>query len=306
MLKSEKNFDTGLRILEVLKILLNNNFGKSEIINLLKNNSKFENVYTNEAFIKYFNTLEIAGLKVNKIKNKYELENALINIELKEDEKKLLLYILNNYRVLHNTSDEDALKSAIIKINKFLSNFENINLIESFFIKQPKFTDNIKENLVETFNKLLNDNLLVKIKYKNKQNKEEEVILELKEIIEKNNNIYVIGYCKKQERNKRILIDTITLVEQMPQKSTNVSKNTSVTFEIYGKLASLYKLKPSEKLVDFTESSRTISNTDEDKDVLLKRLLKYGENCKILKPESYQKELLSLTDDILKNLEEKQ
>ena len=92
----------------------------------------------------------------------------------------------------------------------------------------------------------------------------------------------------------------------MPQKSTNVNKNTSVTFEIYGKLASLYKLKPSEKLVDFTEGSRTISNTDEDKDVLLKRLLKYGENCKILKPESYQKELLSLTDDILKNLEEKQ
>ena len=145
---------------------------------------------------------------------------------------------------------------------------------------------------------------MLKINYKKKQNVEEEIVLELKDIVEKNSNIYIIGYCKEQERNKRILIDTITSLEQLHQKGTNKSQISAVTFEIYGKLASLYKLKPSEKLIDFTANSRTISNTEEDKDLLLKRLLKYGENCKILKPASYQKELLSLTDDILKNLEE--
>ena len=87
MLKSEKKFDTGLRILEVLKILLISNFSKSEIIDILKDNSGIGSVYTNEAFIKYFNTLKVSGLKINKIKNKYELENALINIELTEEEK---------------------------------------------------------------------------------------------------------------------------------------------------------------------------------------------------------------------------
>ena len=90
---------------------------------------------------------------------------------------------------------------------------------------------------------MIKDNLLVKINYKKKQNIEEEIILELKDIIEKNSNIYILGYCKEQERNKRILIDTITSLEQMPQKSTNTSISSSVTFEIYGKLASLYKLK---------------------------------------------------------------
>ena len=304
MLKSEKKFDTGLRILEVLKILLISNFSKSEIIDILKDNSGIGSVYTNEAFIKYFNTLKVSGLKINKIKNKYELENALINIELSEEEKAILLYLLNNYKILHNKTNEEAVKTAIFKINKFLYNFENNNTIEKILLKQTQITDNIKENLIETFQKLLIDNLQVKIKYKRNQNTEEEIILELKELVEKNNNIYITGYCKKQARNKKILLDTIISVEQMPQKSINAGINSAVTFEVYGKLASLYKLKPSEKLVDFSENSRTISNTDEDKDILLKRLLKYGENCKILKPESYQKELLALTDEIIKNLEE--
>ena len=303
MKKSDKNFDTGLRILEVLKILLNKKISKNEIINILKDNSNFQSVYTNEAFIKYFNTLKTAGLKVNKIKNEYELENSLINIELTEKEKKVLLYILNNYKILHNASDEETIKTAIYKITKFIYNFEDSYTIEKIMTKEPHFTDKIKTNLIETLQKMLNDNLLVKIKYKKNNNKEAEVILELKEILEKNKNIYILGYCKQEEKNKRILIDTIISLEQMPQKGTNANSNTSVTFQIYGRLVSLYKLKPSEKLVDFSENSRTISNTDEDKDILLRRLLKYGENCKILKPESYQKELLALTDDILNNLE---
>ena len=303
MKKSDKNFDTGLRILEVLKILLNDNFSKNDIINILKDNSNFQSVYTNEAFIKYFNTLKKAGLKINKIKNKYELENSLINIELTEKEKAILLYVLNNYKILHNTTDEEAVKRAIFKINKFIYNFKDAPTLDKMLKTKPDITNTLKTNLLETLQKMLNDNLLVKMKYIKNNNTEAEIILELKEIIEKNNNIYILGYCKQEEKNKRILIDTIISLEQLPQKGTNSNSNSSVTFELYGRLVSLYKLKPSEKLVNFTETSRTISNTEEDKDLLLRRLLKYGENCKIIKPKSLQEELLALTDDILKNLE---
>lgn len=303
-MKTDKNFDTGIRILEVLKILLENNYSKTEIMEKLRNNTTCESVYTNEAFIKYFNTLELSGLKINKIKNKYELENALINIELTENEKTLLLYLLNNYKILHNKTNEEAIKTAVYKLNKFLSNFEDNNKIEKILLKQPKITNNIKENLIETLKKMIYENMIVEITYKKNQNTEEKLLLELKEITEENNNIYVIGYSKELERNKKILIDTIISLKQNHRMSTNSQNTSSVTFEIYGKLTSLYKLKPSEKLIDFSENHRTISNSSEDKDTLLKRLLKYGENCKIIRPESLQKELIALTDDILKNLEE--
>ena len=38
--------------------------------------------------------------------------------------------------------------------------------------------------------------------------------------------------------------------------------------------------------------------------LLLKRLLKYGENCKIIQPKSLRDEFFAMTDDILKNLEQ--
>ena len=77
----------------------------------------------------------------------------------------------------------------------------------------------------------------------------------------------------------------------------------SIVFEVYGRLAALYKLKPSEKVLDFSNNHLTISNTEEDKDALLLRLLKYGENCKIIRPKAVQEEFIKLTNEILKKLE---
>ena len=67
MRKTEKNFDTSLRILEVLKVLLNENIKKIDLIEKLKANSKAGVVYTQEAFIKYFNTLEIKVCEGNML-----------------------------------------------------------------------------------------------------------------------------------------------------------------------------------------------------------------------------------------------
>ena len=104
-------------------------------------------------------------------------------------------------------------------------------------------------------------------------------------------------------RNKKININSIKSLNQLPQKISGVCYLNSIVFEVYGRLASLYRLKPSEKVIDFSNNHLTISNTEEDKDSLLLRLLKYGENCKIIRPKSLQKEFINLTNDILKNLE---
>ena len=57
MKKPDKNFDTGLRILEVLRILLEQDVTKGELIEKMNDNPLFENVYTFEAFIKASNKL---------------------------------------------------------------------------------------------------------------------------------------------------------------------------------------------------------------------------------------------------------
>ena len=143
----------------------------------------------------------------------------------------------------------------------------------------------------------------VVVTYINKSGEKEIRTFEIKEIIEQKKETIVVCYDSKIGRNKKISISSIKEMKQLPKKTSGVSRLNSVVFEVYGRLVSVYKLKPSEKVINFSNTHLVVSNSEEDKDILIRRLLKYGENCKIIRPKSVQKEFLELTENILKNLE---
>ena len=303
MKKPEKNHDTGLRILEVLKILLEKNLSKIELIEKLKENDSVENVYSQEAFLKYFNTFELSGLKLNRFQGKYSLNNALLKTNLSKKEQEMLILLINSITKLNNKSEEEIIKNFFLKIDKYVDidlNNELNNIANKETLIQ---NSNIRNNIIATLKNLIYEEQRVNITYKKKDNTEETDTFELKEIIEKDNCIYIVCYSPLLGRNRKININSIKSLNQLPQKISGVCYLNSIVFEVYGRLASLYRLKPSEKVIDFSNNHLTISNTEEDKDSLLLRLLKYGENCKILRPKSLQEEFINLTNDILKNLE---
>lgn len=304
MNKSEKNFDAGLRVLEVLKVMLNENLKKIELIEKLKNNSVVECVYTQEAFVKYFNTLEALGFELERVKNNYILANALFKIDLSKEEKELLEKLILESKSLYNKNIELNVKTAVNKINKYISPKFTNEQLSNLFDNESKFdSDVVNNNLLLSIKNMIADNLLVKIKFRKNKNLIEETIVELKEIVEKNNKRFVLCYLPDLARNIKINIDSIIELNQLPKKSKGTTCLNSVVFELYGRLVSSYKLKPSEKVINFSNNCITVSNTAEDKDTLLRRLLKYGENCKIITPKSMQNELLDLTNEMLKNLE---
>ena len=303
MNKPEKNHDTGLRILEVLKILLEKNLSKTELIEKLKENDLVENVYSQEAFLKYFNTFELSGLKLNRIQGKYSLNNALLKTSLNKKEQEMLVLLIKSIKKLNNKSEEEIMKNFFLKIDKYVGIDLN-NELNNIANKETSIQNsNIRNNVIETLKHLIYEEQKVNITYKKTDNTEETDTFELKEIIEKDNCIYVVCYSPLLGRNKKININSIKSLNQLPQKISGVCYLNSIVFEVYGRLASLYRLKPSEKVIDFSNNHLTISNTEEDKDSLLLRLLKYGENCKIIRPKSLQEEFINLTNDILKNLE---
>lgn len=304
MAKIEKQFDTGLRILEILKILLNDNITKMNLIKKLSCVSDVEQVYTLEAFIKYFNTIEIAGFKLNREKNIYKLENALRYLNLNTEEKKLFLTILAKSKILYDEKQENAIKNVSYRILKYLNtDIKEEHLDKIFNSKKMSSNDEETRNLVLTLNKLKNDKLMVKILYENKTSKTNILIGEIRKIEEKNDKIAVVCYIPEKRRNKKVLLDSIVNLSQLPTKTTESNTYSTIVFEVYGRLAYLYKLKDSEKVINFSSNHLVISNSEEDKDILLRRLLKYGENCKIIKPKEVQDEFIALTNDILKNLE---
>lgn len=303
MKKPEKKHDTGLRILEILRILLDEDLTKNELIEKLKGNIEIESVYTQEAFIKYFNTFELLGLKLKKDRARYSFSTAILKVDLNEEEKKALIELVKFISKFNNRTSEEIISKIFLRLEKY------VNLDIEEILRKTKeeenvlCNNNVKENLIKTLKDMLYEGQNVSITYKKNNLTEETITVELKEIQQLNNNTFIVCYNPKIGRSKKICIDLITSLKQEPNKNTGFDCHNNVTFEIYGRLIRAYKLKEHEKSIDFNANRVVISNTKEDKDILLLRLLKYGENCKIVSPTSLQEEFLALTEKMIKNLE---
>ncbi len=304
MVSSETKHDTSLRILEILKLMLRDDISKHKMIDFLKADEKVGSVFTQEAFIKYFNTMEAAGFNIEKIKSDYSLKNTLFSITLNDEEMNFFKLIIKNYKSIYNNEEQKLFKNLIIRINKYIENKLPQEYLDEIFAVSEEKNNNVRENIIATLRQMIIEEFPIIIKYKKSKNIEAEILINPNELIEKNENIYISGFCPAINRNKKICIDTIVSITQMTNKLRQMNKTESVLFTLYGRLAHSYKLKPAEKLVDHDANSITISNDSEDSDTLMLRLLKYGENCKILKPKKMQEDFLALTDEILKNLQE--
>lgn len=304
-MKPDKNYDTGLRILEVLKILLENDMSKSDLIAKLQDNPLFENVYTPEAFIKYFNTLEVLGFKIEKYKNVYRLKNSFSDIKLTDEELKVYVNLIRYLKKLHNKNIENSLREIFYKTVKYFNEEQQSTILNAINEKEiPSFSKT--DNLTDYLESLMYDNMKISVTYIKNNLNQDTVKVELKEILEKKDDIILVCYDDIKRKNKKIPVSSIVSIKQLPQRAKNQEYLNTVIFRLYGRLTSAYKLKKSEKLIDFDISAGyvTISNSEEDKDALIKRLLKYGENCRIIKPQHVIDDFIFLTDNIIKNLEE--
>ena len=94
----------------------------------------------------------------------------------------------------------------------------------------------------------------------------------------------------------KILTDNLQKIEILPVKVKSSGITETVVFEVYDGLAFNYRLRDCERIQTFSDNKKVIINCGEDRKQLIRRLLKYGENCKVLLPKTFQAEFLkSLT-----------
>ena len=99
-----------------------------------------------------------------------------------------------------------------------------------------------------------------------------------------------------------IPIDNIKSIKQLPTISSAKEISMSVVYKLKGRLANSYKLKEWEYSNGFDRDGNLIVvNSNEDPDVLLSRLMRYGENCVILTPKFMRDRMTENIDKILEN-----
>lgn len=303
---SKKN-DTSLRVLEILKMLIREPSSGEELIRKIGDEQNLENIYTKETLHKYFNTLELVGLKIEKNKKdkKYCLKNFPVEISLTEKELKILCLLEGYVKNLYQNRIESP-------FCEFLKNIEKGFSKETLFIYNSIKANNVMKtdidflcnaSFIRQLEKYCIDSQKLKIGYMSKSNKCTEIfVVEPKAIHYEVDKVYLFVYNPKLAQNQKLLLENIIQVIQLPQKVSSNSSPNTVVFELKGRLAKSYKLKDGEKIINYSASNIVVSNSKEDKTILFKRFLKYGENCKILQPVSIQKEFIRFVDKVLANL----
>lgn len=304
MKKFKKTGDASVRVLETLKLLHQGSSSIQDIINHFEKLDPNNRIYTNEVILKYINTIKVFGLRFVKNRDKYVLLNTPSQFDFSEKELKVI-YLIEKFSAL---IPEEKVKS---EINAFLQELEkrfsdNTRLIAHSMTK-PKFSElefnySKYSHQVKEYEKYCTDKQRLKVVYRNLYNNIASIMVEPNEINYHGNEVYLNVYNPISAQIQEINFDSIISIEQLPLRSNPTSMLSSVTFKLKDRLAKNYKLHENEELINIENNGDiTIINRKEDRHLLLKRLMKYCENCEILSPKNLRQEMKELIKTTLLN-----
>lgn len=304
MKTSKKTCDTSVRVLETLKLLSRGGSSIQDIISHFEKIDPNNRIYTNEVILKYINTLKVFGLRFTKEKDKYVLLNHLNQFNFDENDLKVI-YKLESFS---KKIPEQKIKEEIDKfLQELEKRFDDNTRVLSHNINKPnfidlnfdyeKYSDQIKE-----YEKYCLDKQRLKITYKQGNKLAKPIMAEPNEIRYGGKEIYLSVYNPATAEIHDINFNSILTIEQLPIKSNQRNMFSSVTFELKDRLAKNYKLHENEKLLQIKpDGNIIILNQKEDRVLLLKRLMRYGENCEVLSPKSLREEMKELIKTTLSN-----
>lgn len=298
-----KTCDASIRVMETLKLLLNTRSSVQDIIHFFEKTDPNNRSYTNEVILKYINTLKVFGFRFIKEKDKYVLLNTPVQFDFDKNDLKSI-YLIEKFSGLFL---EEKIKTAV---DEFLQNlekrFNNNTRVLAHNITKPDFT-NVKfdyskySKQIKEYEKYCIERQRLKIIYKNYKT-EISIMVEPNEIKYSENEVFLSVYNPLAAQIQDINFNSILKVEQLPLKSNPLNMFSSVTFCLKDRLAKSYKLHEGEKLLQIkSDGSVIILNQKEDRTLLLKRLMRYGEYCEIISPQQLRKEMIQMIKLTLKN-----
>lgn len=291
-MKNIKIANAGYRVLEILKELVNRPLSLSDL--LLSIEETTDENFRQELILKYINTLRLLDLNVVKIGKKYCLQNSIEKMDFDKQNLSLFLFLKDYSQKINHENLKDNLieilqvleRTFSCKTKKLISS----NKILAYHLKKPL---EIRDNNIEKYKKYCDEKQKIDIIYKNENINEIFYRLAPIKVIYKNGKAVLVTYDSADNCYKEFFAENIVSSKQSPQKQPN-SYSSSVLFKIKNRLAKSYILKEGETVLEYTDNYIVVSNKTEDKELLIRRLLRYYNECEIIYPEACRKRLVEL------------
>jgi len=280
--KASKQNISSLNVLKTLQVLLDGSYTMNELIDIL-NATEDETIFNNSIVSKYINTCRMCGIEIPKIQNKYYVAKIPFGMELSNEEIDLLEILQDIAHQEMSSVEFTMFDNLIEKINKYsnkkLTNIQNEQKHTSF----------------ELFERAITNKHKVKLMFKNQA---EIIGIPIKIIDAKNKSFF---YIYTNGRNRMIDVNRLSGIQETNERFIQTFSDQTVVFELKGALAKRYAHRENETIELNNNGTITVINRGENKEVLLSRLLRYDNQCKILSPKSYKEDFKAIIDQTLKN-----
>ncbi len=297
-MKNNKISNAGYRVLEILKHLIKQPLSPDEMLRYLE--SSTDNLYRKELILKYLNTLKLLNIDIDKTDGKYFIKRSLESINLAENDLSAILFIRKYINTIGHEGFKNNIEEALQIVERCFSD-NIVDCIKRNKIKPytPQKSLIIKDENVKKFEKYCHDGFWLELEYKNYKadNKNGSYKIAPLKVVYKRGKAVLIAYDHKDNDYKEFVLENVIDVKQNPQKQVKGSPS-SVLFKLKGRLAKSYMLKNDEMLVDSGEDFIIISNKNEDRELLIRRLLRYYNKCEILYPKLYRQKIIELIKEM--------
>lgn len=301
--KFKEKYNEGcIKIFTLLRLLYEDKADYEAVMKIFtENDEDKQHVILN----KYLNTLKVFGVKVIKSNNKFILQNNPFGERFGIDDIKSV-QILNNFtNLLPKGKTKNTLDKFIKTVEARFDDKANeiYAAINSTSNADFSFYYSDTREQIEKCEKFCQEDYKVSIKYLSRGNTI-CAICNAKQVIYDNKNAYIQIYKINEGELAQILIPNIISIEQIPSQKNPIEMPYSVTYKIKGRLAKAYNLKENEYLQDtLADGSKIIMNKNEPPEVLLKRLMRYSNECTIISPKNLKTRMIEMINDTLKNYE---
>lgn len=301
---SKKQIDCCIKIFALLRLLLEDNATFSQVVSVIADdgaNLSDTNIYS-VTLNKYLNTLRLFGLNVKKEHGRYHLINPPYKIELDEDE-------FQAFNILKKCTEQLNDEKTKEELEKFIKSFElrfdetTQKLAKSLSSQTGAdfsfyYEDTAKQE--EICAKFCNEDYKVEIIYYGSGHIEKKIIAKAQELLYRRKSIKLQVQDLSTMQPKTIGLDKIISIKQLPTKTAaNTELNSVVVFGLRGRLAKNYTMRSWEYSGGQNGEWSIIINRDEDKNELTKRVLKYGDLCKIISPRDFKNSILGKFEKML-------
>ena len=293
------------RVLFILLMLVRyRTLNGMELNRLLAENPMIGRVYNSETLTKYINTLREVGCIIPRSSSRndygYELCKTPFPLTLDQDELSVADKLL---KVLSQQSDECLYRDFSDFLEQLAWVVDAVDIVPGSDESELQIFPDLqkRKEQVKTYQRYCQEAFLLKIQYQHEELKT-MVYLEPHEVWEHENRLFLHGYDPQSQQQISLDIDQIEQLRQMPSKNRRIKMRTSVVFALYGRLAASYRLYPDEKIVYRSAGELHVKTVVSDTQTLLSRLMKYGESCQVLSPESCRQSMRGHIQQLLSAL----